>query len=544
MLALLLHAHLPFVRHPEHEHFLEEDWLFEAITETYLPLVDMLFRLAEEGVPFRLAMTVTPTLGHMLRDPLLLARYERHLAQLIALTESEARRLAGQPEAEAARFHLLRLFRVREWWALIERDIVGALAKLQDHGLELVACAATHGFLPLMQQPDAQVRLGVAAHREMFGREPAGFWMPECAYTPGLDTLLAEHGVRWTALDAHGLTRATPKPRNAVWSPVFMPSGVAAFGRDRDSARQVWSTADGYPGDPAYREFYRDAGWDAPLDALLPFLPDGVRKFTGLKLHRITGHEPKEPYDRTAAMRAVERHAAHFVAERAAQLRVLRECMDVPPVIFAPFDAELFGHWWFEGPEWLEAVLRKCAGSREVPLTTPAQYLAEHDTHQLVQPAASSWGDAGHWGVWLDPVNAWIYPLLHAAERRMARLCDEASQALPATGASQLRLNERALRQLARELLLAQSSDWAFLMRAGTAREYATLRTKTHLRRFETLADELAAGQVDEATLRTMEERDNFLPDIDWRAFAESGHLPPPAAARIGDGCQTPQSPV
>ena len=510
MLALLLHAHLPFVRHPEHEHFLEEDWLFEAITETYLPLVDLMFRLAEEGVPFRLAMTVTPTLGHMLRDPLLIARYDRYLARLIALTECEARRLDGAG-AEAARFHLLRLFRVRGWWEELERDIIGALEKLQDHGLELVACAATHGFLPLMDLPssvEAQIRLGVAAHREMFGCEPKGFWLPECAYTPGLDTVLAEHGLRWTALDAHGFVRAKPKPRNAVWSPVFMPSGVAAFGRDKESARQVWSAAEGYPGDPNYREFYRDAGWDAPLDAVHPFLADGERKFTGLKLHRITGSEPKEYYDRAAAMRAVEKHAAHFVAERAAQLRTLRACMDVPPVIFAPFDAELFGHWWFEGPEFLEAVLRKCAVSSEVPLTTPAEYLAEHDTHQLVQPAASSWGDAGHWGVWLDPENAWIYPLLHAAERRMAELAQTAAP------------HARALRQLARELLLAQSSDWAFLMRAGTARDYATQRTRTHLRRFETLADELAADCVDESTLAAMEARDNFLPDLDWRIFA------------------------
>ena len=420
MLAILLHAHLPYVRHPEHEQFLEEDWLFEAITETYLPLVDLLFRLAEEGVPFRLAMTVTPTLGHMLRDPLLIERYERHLAQLIALTESEARRMAGAPGAEAARFHLLWLFRVREWWEdVAERDIVGALGKLQDHGLELVACAATHGFLPLMALPgsvDAQVRLGVGAHREMFGREPAGFWLPECAYTPGLDNVLADHGLRWTALDSHGLVRATPRPRTAVWAPVFMPSGVAAFGRDRESARQVWSTVDGYPGDVDYREFYRDAGWDAPLDALHPFLPGGTRKFTGLKLHRITGREPKDFYDRAAAMRAVGRHASHFVGECAARLRQLRACMDVPPVVFAPFDAELFGHWWFEGVQWLEAVLRKCAASAEVPLTTPAAYLGVYDTHQLVEPAASSWGDAGHWGVWLDPVNSWIYPLLHAAE--------------------------------------------------------------------------------------------------------------------------------
>ncbi len=518
MLAILLHAHLPYVRHPEHEHFLEEDWLFEAISETYLPLVEMLFRLAEEGVPFRLAMTVTPTLGHMLRDPLLVRRYDQHLARLVALTESEVRRMAGKPGAEAARFHLLWLFRIRECWELIERDIVGALRRLQDHGLELVACAATHGFLPLMAMPgsvEAQVRLGVAAHREMFAREPAGFWLPECAYTPGLDDVLAAHGLRWTALDSHGIARAKPTPLYAVWAPVFMPSGVAAFGRDRASARQVWSATDGYPGDPAYREFYRDAGWDALLDALHPFLPGGTRKFTGLKLHRITGGEPKEYYDRSSAMLAVERHAAHFVEACAAQLRTLRTQMNVPPVIFAPFDAELFGHWWFEGPEWLEAVLRRCAGSQDVPLTTPAHYLAKYDRHQVVQPAASSWGDNGHWAVWLDPHNAWIYPLLHTAEQRMAELSQ--IEEPPA-------LIDRALRQLARELLLAQSSDWAFLMRAGTAREYSTARTRTHLRRFETLANEIASGKVNESTLAASEACDNLMPALDWRVFGKNRH--------------------
>ena len=518
MLAILLHAHLPYVRHPEHEHFLEEDWLFEAISETYLPLVETLFRLAEEGVPFRLAMTVTPTLGHMLRDPLLVRRYDQHLARLVALTESEVRRMAGKPGAEAARFHLLWLFRIRECWELIERDIVGALRRLQDHGLELVACAATHGFLPLMALPgsvEAQVRLGVAAHREMFAREPAGFWLPECAYKPGLDNVLAAHGLRWTALDSHGIARAKPTPLYAVWAPVFMPSGVAAFGRDRASARQVWSATDGYPGDPAYREFYRDAGWDAPLDALHPFLPGGTRKFTGLKLHRITGSEPKEYYDRSSAMLAVERHAAHFVEACAAQLRTLRTQMNVPPVIFAPFDAELFGHWWFEGPEWLEAVLRRCAGSQDVPLTTPAHYLAKYDRHQVVQPAASSWGDNGHWAVWLDPHNAWIYPLLHTAEQRMAELSQ--IEEPPA-------LIDRALRQLARELLLAQSSDWAFLMRAGTAREYSTARTRTHLRRFETLANEIASGKVNESTLAASEACDNLMPALDWRVFGKNRH--------------------
>jgi 1,4-alpha-glucan branching enzyme len=512
VLAILLHAHLPFVRHPEHACFLEEDWLFEAITETYLPVLDVLLRLAKDRVPFQLAMTVTPTLGHMLRDALLRARYEAHLARLIALAEDQARRLTGAL-GEAARFSLLRLFRVREWWREFGEDIPGALGKLQSHGLELVACAATHGMLPLMDLPgsvDAQIRIGIEAHHALFGTAPAGFWLPECAYTPGLDEALARFQIRWTALDSHALIRATPAARNAVWTPVYMPSGVAAFGRDRASAQRVWSANDGYPGHHDYREFYRDAGWDFPLPELLPYLPDGRRKFTGLKLHRITGCEQKEPYDRTAALHAVARHAADFVASCEAQLRTLRECIEGEPVIFAPFDAELFGHWWFEGPEWLEAVIRLCAARPQLPLTSPSSYLASHPTLQVVRPAASSWGDSGHWGVWLDPSNSWIYPHLHAAEQRMKTLASQENVSP---------IIDRAMRQLARELLLAQSSDWAFLMRAGTAREYATLRTRAHLRRFETLADEIAAGKIDEDSLDTLEARDNLFPSLDWRSY-------------------------
>ncbi|MEK0448290.1 MAG: hypothetical protein RL088_558 [Verrucomicrobiota bacterium] len=519
MLAILLHAHLPFVRHPEHAHFLEEDWLFEAITESYLPLTSMLYRLAEEGVPFRIAMTVTPTLGAMLRDPLLLARYDASLERLIAFAESEARRLSGAG-AEAARFSLLRLFRMRQWWNEIGRDIPGALAGLQQHGLELVACAATHGFLPLMAlrgSVKAQIAHGVSAHRAMFGCEPAGFWLPECAFSPGLDECLAEQGIRWTALDSHGLMRAHPSPRNAVWNPVFMPSGVAAFGRDRESARQVWNAADGFPGHADYREFYRDAGWDAPLESARPFLPDGVRKFTGLKLHRITGREEKDYYNRAAAMRTAEAHAEQFVAGCAARIAELRDCLDAPPVIFAPFDAELFGHWWFEGPEWLEMVLRKCSAAQRVPLTSPAAYLAEHDTHQIVEPVASSWGDGGHWGVWLDPVNAWIYRDLHAAERTVARIARDARRS-----GGVLQAKERALRQLVRELFLAQSSDWAFLMKAGTAREYSERRVRGHLANVAALAWQIDSGLIDERVLVQLEKSTPFLPAPDWRQFAQN----------------------
>ena len=521
-LALILHAHLPFVRHPEHGEFLEEDWLFEAITETYLPLLDVLHGLADDGVPFRIAMSVSPTLGHMLGDELLRARYARHLERLIAIAENEVRRSEGGGDGpQVARFYLLRLLRVREWWTLRwKRDVVSAFRALQERGhLEIIACAATHGYLPLMLREEsvrAQIALGVEAHRSMFGCDPRGMWLPECAWRPGVDRILAEFGIRWCVLESHGIMLGTPRPQRAYFAPVFTHSGVAAFGRDRESARQVWSAADGYPGDPWYRDFYRDVGWDMPEDEFRRFFPEGPRRFTGLKMHRITGAEPKQCYDRAMAMRRTGEHARHFLDAQIRHLQRVRPLMPVPPVVASPFDAELFGHWWFEGPEWLAAVLR---GAAQVPsairMVTPGDYLGEYDTHQVVEPSASSWGAEGFNAMWLDPSNAWIYPELHDAERKMVFSARHFSSGAPVG-----EIEERCLRQLARELLLAQSSDWAFLIRAGTAREYATQRTRGHLDRFKRLHLDLHVGRDPIPLLENIEQLDNIFPRLNWRIYA------------------------
>jgi 1,4-alpha-glucan branching enzyme len=521
-LALILHAHLPFVRHPEHAEFLEEDWLFEAITETYLPLLDALHALADDGVPFRIAMSVTPSLGHMLGDKLLRTRYERHLDRLVALAENELRRSKARAgEQHAARFYLLRLLRVREWWVRRwKRDIVSGFRALQDRGhLEIITCAATHGYLPLMLREEsvrAQIEIGVAAHREMFGCQPRGIWLPECAWRPGVGRILADAGIRWCVLDSHGVMLGKPRPQRAIFAPIFTPAGVAAFGRDHESSRQVWSATGGYPGDPWYREFYRDVGWEMPEKEFRKFFPDGHRRFTGLKTHRITGTEPKQSYDRAMALSRVREHARHFLDARIRQLRRVRPLMPVPPVVVSPFDAELFGHWWFEGPEWLAAVLRGAANApKDIRLATPGEILEEHDTHQIVEPAPSSWGEGGFHAMWLDPVNAWIYSELHDAERKMLFHARNFS-----TGAPPGKIEDRCIRQLAREFLLAQSSDWAFLMRTGTAREYATQRTRAHLDRFQQLHAQLQSGHIETEFLENCEQRDNIFPRLNWRIYA------------------------
>jgi 1,4-alpha-glucan branching enzyme len=535
-LALILHAHLPFVRHPEHEHFLEEDWFFEAVTESYIPLLRMMQRLVDDSVPFKVTMSLTPTLCFMLQDQLLRERYVRHLDALIDLTAREQKRNRKHPQLrELADFYFelfsenRRMF-VDEW----KCDLLAVFRDLRDTGaLEIIASAATHGLLPILQQQApqagrAQILIGRDVYVDLFGEGPNGFWLPECAYAPGLEAPLQEANIRWFVLDAHGLLFGKPRPRRAIYAPCYTSAGPAAFARDRDSSRQVWSAHEGYPGDPVYRDFYRDVGFDLPMEHLGP-IARGSRKFSGVKYHRITGSgDEKQLYDRAAGEKAAAKHASHFLEQRRQQLRDISES-GFDPIVVAPFDAELFGHWWFEGPLFLEQFIRQAANERDFSLTTPGEYLAAHPTHQIVEPAASTWGEDGHLAVWLDPSNAWIYPHLHAAARKMTELAQDASTSvgqplrLPnetsAGEAIALQFTDRILKQLARELLLAQSSDWAFLMKTGTAPEYATKRTIDHLARFNRLHDQFVTNQVDEEFLRDCEWRDNLFPNVNWRYY-------------------------
>jgi 1,4-alpha-glucan branching enzyme len=519
--ALLLHAHLPFVRHPEHGDFLEEDWFYEAIVETYVPLLRIFERLADERVPVRLTMSLTPTLCAMMEDPLLQERAERHIERSLALAESEARRTEGDiARNELARFYLQRLDGVRNYFAKRGRRLVPAFRELQERGLlEIITCAATHGYLPLMAEyPEAvraQIMVARDYHRQLFGRDPRGIWLPECGYFPGVEKFLVEAGLRWFVLDAHGLMFGRPQPRFATYAPCQTPGGPAALARDRESSRQVWSQEEGYPGDPAYRDFYRDIGFELGLDYLRPYLgADGQRKFTGLKYHRITGRtEHKELYHRPWAEAAADAQAGDFLRSRVAQFRPLCEEMPLDPLVLSPYDAELFGHWWFEGPEFLDMFLRKAGYDQTVfDLTTPSDYLRDNPVLQVVQPTASSWGNKGYSEVWLDPSNAWIYPHLHEAARRMIRSARKHAK-------TRTRWKKDTLQQMARELLLAQSSDWAFLMRTGTAGNYAARRTKDHILRFNRLYEILQNGRPDEDFLAACRERDNIFPDLEWRYY-------------------------
>jgi 1,4-alpha-glucan branching enzyme len=532
-LCLLLHAHLPFVRHPEYEHFLEENWYFEAISDTYLPVLDALDRLVGDGVRARLTMTLSPSLTAMFDDTLLRGRVVRYFDQRISLACAEERRLAGDAAfGPLAAFYRDRFERARD--AFVNRyhqDLTGAFRGFQDQGsLEIITCGATHGFLPLLgvvpSAARAQVRVAVDSYRQAFGRDPRGIWLPECAYAPGLDEVLRDEGIRFFMMESIGLAHARPRPRFGLHAPVYCPSGVAAFARDVESSKQVWSANEGYPGDYAYREYYRDIGFDLPVERLREHLPHlGPRYNTGSKYYRITGPtDHKEPYVPSTARERAADHAGNFLFNRGQQIDYLAGGMDRPPLVVSPYDAELFGHWWFEGPIWIEMLCRKLHFDQDrIEPITPSEYLERHPTNQVVEPCASSWGHNGHYEVWLNGTNDWIYRHLHHASTRMEALAART----PAPGT----LEHRATTQALRELLLAQASDWAFIMKTGTMVPYAIKRTTDHLQRFFRLADQLDAGTVDPGWLAEIEERDTCFPRLDVAAAYRDAREPAGQAA-------------
>jgi 1,4-alpha-glucan branching enzyme len=406
-------------------------------------------------------------------------------------------------------------------------DLVGAFAVLDRAGvIELMTTAATHGYLPLLRTQPAAVRaqLGVAqdAFQATFGYRSAGLWLPECGWYEGLEEEIAAAGFRYTVVDTHALAGARLPPARGVYAPVQVPAtatgGVAVFGRDPDSAVEVWSPDQGYPGHPDYREYHSDLGYTLDRALLDDFLPPGVPAApTGVKYHRVTGGRgPKDLYDPVAGALQAGHDAVCFVARRRAALARL-DRSPVPPILVCPYDAELFGHWWYEGPGFLAAVLREVAAAGDLEAISLGGYLARHGTAQIARPAPSSWGEHGYNAAWLTRETGWVYPLLH---RAAGELADLAGLHLRETSNMETHdLQARVLRQAGRSLLLAQASDWPFCIARGTAGHYARSRLRDGLARFRLLAAAAGGGSLEPERLAALEEMDNLFPNLDLARF-------------------------
>lgn len=499
--AIVLHAHLPWVRR-NGTHPVGEEWLFQAWSESYLPLLGVLERLAEDGARDLLTLGVTPVLAEQMDDPYLLSEFHGWLGRRLVDLEYTVSRYGADDRnrlGDVWSAHWRRLTGLLETveTRVLATGLCAPFRALADAGvIELLGGPATHPNLALMDDPillRGQIESGLAVHQERFGIRPTGVWTPECAYRPagtvadptwppaaaddhaaprsatvlpGIEEFWADAGIDHLVLDGPTLARAVGAP-DRDWSstggdqvppggaldvldrPALIgDSNVAAFGRNLAVSYAVWNPWGGYPADPAYRDFHA-------VD-----LEGGFKSWRVTDVHRLD----KEPYDAARADARAAAHAEEFVG-------LLRRHLDPRPpdaVVVAAYDAELFGHWWHEGPQWLEAVLRRLSGAPHLRPTTLAASLEQSPATRRLDLPESSWGAGKGHGAWITGSTRWLWQALRAAEARFHDLPDGPER-------------DAAWRQLC----LAQASDWPFLIIRDTAARYAQERVRGHLARFD-----------------------------------------------------------
>lgn len=522
--TFVLHSHLPYCRLAGRWPHGEE-WLHEAMLECYLPLAAAFTRLAK-GSPGSLGVTLnmTPILAEQLGDPLVIEHFREYITGRIARARTDVARFGDVPglRGQTAAFHLDRYQATQAFFEdQLRGDLLAGLAALEASGhIEIATSAATHGYLPLLHDAAAirfQVQTGVQSHIRNFGRAPRSFWLPECAYRPGLEAYLAEAGIKVFFVETHLITGGTARgkaTRDVVGpyeqvgietTPVALPerplttfrayrvgdSSVAAIGRNERTGKQVWSAEHGYPGDPAYREFHKK---------------DDV---SGLHYWRVTGDKvdlgAKAEYDPAAAAEIVERQAGHFHYLVKSELEAYGSATGESGICLQSYDTELFGHWWLEGVLWLEGTIKRLRNDAAITLSGAGDYIATTPPSVTATLPEGSWGESGDHRTWQNAGTAWTWPEIQSRQTRAAALLSH---------------DNAASRQLARELLLLQSSDWQFLMTTKQAADYATERFRSHLARFDAIAGAIESNSPTlGALVAEYETLDNPFPDIDVSAY-------------------------
>ena len=511
-LAIVLHAHLPYVRKHE-KNSLEEDWLFQAIIECYIPLLQVLESCKKQNSSnTKLTISLSPTLLSLLQNK----QIKKNFSSWIK-TRKEFLTDLPHKERAASEFLMRNINNNYLYWEKCNGNLIERFKKLFITGnLDIITCAATHGYLPILREnPETvlgQIKTAIRSHETIFGTRPLGIWLPECAYYENLDAILINCGIRYAVLDGHGILNGSPRPRYGVYAPICSKKGVAFFGRDSESTLPVWSSREGFPGNPAYREFHKDLGWDLSSSELQKKGITTSRPL-GLKFYKITNEKAslgkKEFYIEEEAIKKVEEHADQYLLSRSKQLENL-SLSSFDPLLIAPFDAELFGHWWYEGPKFIENILSKSM-QYSIKLTNLKEVLLKKPNLQICDPSPSSWGQGGYHNYWLNDKNAWIVPEITKAGSTFVELSFKEFND---------DLSIRLLKQAARELLLSESSDWSFILKAGTTTELAKERIDRHLFRFWKLVEMLEKRSIiDYKFLEDIEEEDSIFPEIrikDW----------------------------
>jgi len=547
--SLVLNAHLPFVREfpvaslkntvlasdeppppdalPEEFNLtpgaVEESWFFEALSETYLPLLMLFDRLEADHVPFRLGLSLSPVFAQMLGDEFLQKKYAAYLDHQIDFGKQEIERLGkgDSPSSDGSSMDEMRILAKRYYDQAIDRRAAftvryeGNIFKAFDHyqrkrRIEFLAAPATHAFLPFLcpfpEAVQAQIETALSFYRYSLGINPQGFWLPELGWSKDLDPYLRSYGFNYTIADTHGFVLGNPPPSRGCFFPIRTPHGIFVLARDFDACSDIIKMRHEGP----YRDNGRDVGYELPPEMIGPFLAqNGARCQTGYKYWQSGG----TPYNPFAAQAAAQDHARSFLENCCGRLDSVMGHIKELPLSLCAFNADSFGRHWHEGPLFLESLFRFAANYRELEFMTPSEYLYHQQISALEVslPEFSSWGDNGYAETWLDSSNDWMYRHLNRSIDRMIELADRFSR--------NSSLKERALNQAAREILLAMASDWPAFLYRQECTGYARRQVEDALKNFTTIYEALGSNYISTEWLTNLEARHDVFPNINYRVF-------------------------
>ncbi len=550
--VLMLHSHLPYYRKAGMWPFGEEN-LYECMLETYLPLLNMLNELVDEGIKPRITIGITPILAEQLADEEMKQGFISYVQRLAKVARDDQERFSNPKVEHGKHLAFLAQFYQNHFESTLHdfsqkynRDLLSAFKALQDAGaIEITTSSATHGFSPLLKNEEsinAQFKIGVESYKRHFGRKPRGYWLPECAYRPApdvspnplstselsTDAYLFENGLDYFFTEYHAIEGSIPteaRRAQGIYNTVeYIPLSprpvtglttfeaytmrdfpVAVMGRSNRASFQVWSAAHGYPGDGLYREFHKKD------------------EISGLHYWRLTSKETaigdKTFYDPVQAFSHVESQAHHFADLCQEILKEQHKSTDRQGLLMVSFDTELYGHWWYEGVAWLKAVLKRLHAMDTIDVETASDYLVNHPPSQAIELPESTWGQGGHYWVWSNENTEWMWPIIHQTEDRFA-------QCVRDFGGTPNELQRRILNQAFREMLLLQSSDWPFLVTTFQAKEYAIERFEDHTSNFHRLCDMLKTGNTNVSQLSQLEMKNNPFPNLDyhWYTLPQKAH--------------------
>ena len=477
--GLILHGHIPWCkksgRWPA-----GEEWLFEAMNETYIPFLNVLRELKEKGIKTAITINITPILAEQLADEYMKQQFSGYMENLISRAQQDIQRFENKPHRKAiANFHLANFkYNLETFYHNYYRDILGSFKWLQDEGMiELITCGATHGFLPLFESDSgvfSQIQLAVDTHKKYFNREPKGIWLPECAYRPkeymngkvreSIDYWLNNSGIEYFFVDSHGILDAEIlENKNEIGLNTNfgynLESNVSVFGRNKNTSRQVWDANIGYPGNEYYREFHKKD------------------HESGLHYWRITKREEKELYDIEEANKKVQADSIHFARLLETELLDFSEETKLTGIIISMYDFELYGHWWGEGIVWLKKIFELINKNPSIEMITISDYIGKNKNNfSVISMKESSWGEGGDFRVWKNPEHGWIWPYINSSMKAFEQVLE--------SNPNPNEWEQRVLKQIARELILMEGSDWPFLLYTEQAREYANQRFHHHHQRF------------------------------------------------------------